>query len=173
MLSLVASVIRNPGKPELSTPVGGSGALAWNSTQGRASLVVGHQLIVIPPPKQPAPRPQTLRPQHSVRSRALAISSEKQTDRCSVAAGATTSQHERARRRGSSTYMLRIEHTIHPTLEIGVGTVAGTPSYSVPAQPSVMEANILPNWSREFTVLGRHTLEQLSEIILHLLGWDR
>jgi transposase len=36
-----------------------------------------------------------------------------------------------------------------------------------------MEAIIRPNWSREFTVLGRHTLEQLSEIILQLLGWNR
>jgi transposase len=68
---------------------------------------------------------------------------------------------------------LRIEHAIYETLKMSISSVAGRPSYSVAARPSIKEASILPNWSREFTVLGRHTLEQLNEIILHLLGWDR
>lgn len=38
---------------------------------------------------------------------------------------------------------------------------------------SVKEEDLLPDWSREFTVSGNHTLEQLSEIILGLLKWDR
>ncbi|MFH0996186.1 MAG: transposase [Pseudomonadota bacterium] len=36
----------------------------------------------------------------------------------------------------------------------------------------VKDEDLLPNWSREFTVSGKHTLEQLSEIILDLLDWD-
>ena len=36
----------------------------------------------------------------------------------------------------------------------------------------VRDEDLLPNWSREFTVSGKHTLEQLSEIIIDLLDWD-
>jgi hypothetical protein len=34
------------------------------------------------------------------------------------------------------------------------------------------DQDLLPNWSREFTVSGKTTLEQLSEIILDILDWD-
>jgi hypothetical protein len=37
----------------------------------------------------------------------------------------------------------------------------------------IKDEDILPNWSREFTVLGRNTLEQLSDIIMGMLGWDQ
>lgn len=103
----------------------------------------------------------------------MTINDEKPTDQRSVGADAKNSQHERARRRASSTHTLRIEHATHPTLEIDVSSVADKLSYLVPTNLSITEADIQPNWSREFTVLGRHTLEQLNEIILHILGWDR
>jgi hypothetical protein len=89
-----------------------------------------------------------------------------------VRAEAKTSQHERAGRRASSTYALRIEHLNSPTLEIDANSAGDKPSFLVPANLSIMEASAQANWWREFTVLGRHTLEQLNEIILHLLGWD-
>jgi len=98
---------------------------------------------------------------------------KKPTDHRSVGAGPKTSQHEEARRRASSTYTLRIEHTMRPTSQINVISAASTPSYLVPTNPSTTEMNVQPNWSREFTVLERHTLEQLNEIILHILGWKR
>jgi transposase len=34
------------------------------------------------------------------------------------------------------------------------------------------DEELLPNWSREFIVSGKHTLEQLNEIILDVLHWD-
>jgi len=37
----------------------------------------------------------------------------------------------------------------------------------------IKEEDILVSWSREFTVSGKNTLEQLSETILTILGWDR
>ncbi len=36
----------------------------------------------------------------------------------------------------------------------------------------ISQRDLLPNWSREFTVSGKNTLEQLSEIILDILKWD-
>ena len=42
-----------------------------------------------------------------------------------------------------------------------------------PCHLPVKDEDLLPNWSREFTVSGKHTLEQLSEIILDLLDWDK
>ncbi|MBI4444927.1 MAG: hypothetical protein HY645_03375 [Acidobacteria bacterium] len=36
----------------------------------------------------------------------------------------------------------------------------------------ISERDILPNWSRDFRVSGKITLEQLSKIILDILGWD-
>ena len=102
----------------------------------------------------------------------MTINDEKPTDQPSVGAGAKTSQHKRASRRPSNTYTLRIEHATHPTLEIDVSSAADNPTYLAPTNFSITEADIQPNWSREFTVLGRHTLEQLNEIILHVLGWD-
>lgn len=43
----------------------------------------------------------------------------------------------------------------------------------MPTNLTIKEADIQPNWSRDFTILGRHTLEQLNDTILHILGWDR
>lgn len=102
----------------------------------------------------------------------MTINDDKPTYQPSLGAGAKTSQHERASHRASSTYTLRIEHATHPTLQIHVRTADDEPSYLVPTL-SITEVHIQPDWSREFTVLGRHTLEQLSEIILHILDWDR
>jgi transposase len=36
----------------------------------------------------------------------------------------------------------------------------------------IKNEDLLPDWSREFTVSGKHTLEQLSEIIISILDWD-
>src|SRR5262245_9384841 len=99
--------------------------------------------------------------------------SKKPTEHRSVGAGPKTSQHERSRRRASRTYTLRIEHIIHPTSQITLMSPSGKPSYLVSANPPIAEMKVQPNWSREFTVLGRHTLEQLNEIILHILGRER
>jgi hypothetical protein len=97
---------------------------------------------------------------------------KKPIDHRSVGAEPKTSQHEGPRRRASRTYTLRIEHTMHPT-SINVVSANSKPSYLASTNPSITEMNVQPNWSREFTVLGRHTLEQLNEIILHILGWER
>jgi hypothetical protein len=83
-----------------------------------------------------------------------------------------TSQHEPSNRRASSLYTLRIEHVTSSTLEVDVGSAAVRPDCLLPNLSST-KAAIQANWSREFTVLGRHTLEQLNEIILHILGWDQ
>ena len=85
---------------------------------------------------------------------------------------AKTSRHEPSNRRASSTYTLHIEHATCSTLEVDVSSAADKPYCLVP-NLSIKEADIQPNWSREFTVLGRHTLEQINEIILHILGWDQ
>jgi transposase len=91
-----------------------------------------------------------------------------------VASGeaAKTSQHGPSNRRASSIYTLRIEHATCSTLEVDVSPAADERDYLVPPNLSLKEADIQANWSREFTVLGRHTLEQLNEIILHILSWD-
>ena len=108
----------------------------------------------MPPPNRPARTPGKPPPlATAVRSRAVTINDE------------------RASHRASSTYTLRIEHVTHSTLESNVRSAADEPSYLVPSL-SITVADIQSNWSREFTVLGRHTLEQLNEIILHILGWD-
>ena len=84
----------------------------------------------MPPPKRPARTPSKPPPSAtSVRSRAVTINDEKPTDQPSVGPGAKTSQHERASRRPSNTYTLRIEHATHPTLEIGVSSAADKPTY--------------------------------------------
>ncbi|HME71197.1 MAG TPA: hypothetical protein VKM54_15200 [Myxococcota bacterium] len=101
----------------------------------------------------------------------MTINDKKPNDERSVGAGAKASRHERARRRTSNTFTLRIEYAPHRTMEIGVSSAAIKPSYV--AHPlSIAEADIQPNWSREFTVDGKHTLEQLNTIILNVLGWD-
>ena len=80
-------------------------------------------------------------------------------------------QNEPSNRRASSTYTFRIERVTSSTLEVDVGSAAVRPDCMVP-NLSITKAAIQANWSREFAVLGRHTLEQLSEIILHILKWD-
>lgn len=87
-------------------------------------------------------------------------------------AGATSSQHKHAGRRVSLTFTLRIEYASSPTVAVDVSSAADKASYLAPTL-SITESAIKPDWSREFTVIGRHTLEQLNEIILHILGWDR
>ena len=79
---------------------------------------------------------------------------------------------DRSSRRVSNTFTLRIEYASSPPVKVAVSSAAEKPSYLTPIL-SIVEADIQPNWSRDFTVLGRHTLEQLNEIILHILGWDR
>lgn len=54
-----------------------------------------------------------------------------------------------------STYSLRIEYARNASGDIPIS-----------------ERDLLPNWSREFTVSGKTTLEQLSEVILNILDWD-
>jgi hypothetical protein len=98
---------------------------------------------------------------------------KKPTDHRSVGAGQKTSQHERARRRASITYTLHIEHVTYSTSQITVTSASSKPSYLASINPTIAEMSIQPNWSREFTVLERHTLEQLNEIILHILGWEQ
>lgn len=57
---------------------------------------------------------------------------------------------------------------------------SATPTYSLRieyvldafADLPISERDILPNWSRDFRVSGKTTLEQLSKIILDILGWD-
>ena len=54
-----------------------------------------------------------------------------------------------------STYSLRIEYAPHSS-----------------GDRPISDRDLVPNWSREFTVSGKTTLEQLSEIILKVLDWD-
>jgi transposase len=54
-----------------------------------------------------------------------------------------------------STYSLRIEYVLDAFTDLPIG-----------------QRDILPNWSREFTVSGKATLEQLSGVIIDVLGWD-
>ena len=71
--------------------------------------------------------------------------------------------------RPSSSYTLRIEHTRGPN----ISKSSGKSSFVVPASFSIDAKDVRPNWSRDFSIPGKYTLEQLSEIILSLLGWDR
>src|SRR5262245_43675700 len=54
-----------------------------------------------------------------------------------------------------SVYWLRLEYVLDAFADLPIG-----------------QLGCLPNWFREFTVSGKVTLEQLSEIILGILGWD-
>jgi transposase len=83
------------------------------------------------------------------------------------------SQTDRARHLPQSAYTLRIELSIRPALQVDVRSAVDKRSFPVPADPSLAQAGVQRNWSREFMVSGKHTLEQLREIILHLLGWTR
>jgi len=38
--------------------------------------------------------------------------------------------------------------------------------------PAIMEADMLPDWYRDFAISGQNTLEQLSSVILMILHWD-
>ncbi len=57
---------------------------------------------------------------------------------------------------------------------------SATPTYSLRieyvrdafADLPINEWDLLPNWSRDFRVSGKTTLEQLSEVILNILDWD-
>ena len=80
--------------------------------------------------------------------------------------------HLRFVSRPSSTYTLRIELAENPTLDINIARGFEKPSFVVPAN-SICTKDTRPNWSRDFSVLDKYTLEQLNEIILCLLGWDR
>ncbi len=40
------------------------------------------------------------------------------------------------------------------------------------AAPAITEADILPDWYRDFAISGQNTLEQLSSVILMILDWD-
>lgn len=52
-------------------------------------------------------------------------------------------------------YSLRIEYVLDPFADLPIS-----------------ERNTVSNWHRDFRVSGKTTLEQLSEIILDILGWD-
>jgi transposase len=71
-------------------------------------------------------------------------------------ANASPQKKRRAIRPAPSTYTLRLEYAPE---------VAG----DLPTTDDI----ILPNWSRDFSVSGKYTLEQLSEIMLGILGWDQ
>src|SRR5215831_5584659 len=71
--------------------------------------------------------------------------------------------------RPSSSYTLRIEHTRRPN----ISKSSGKSSFVVPVNFSIDAKDVRPNWSRDFSIPGKYTLEQLFEIILSLLGWDR
>jgi len=68
---------------------------------------------------------------------------------------------------------LRIERSIRPALQVWANAAGDERSFPVSPDPSFAQARVQPNWAREFTVSGKHTLKQLSEIILHLLGWTQ
>jgi transposase len=75
--------------------------------------------------------------------------------------------------RSSNAYTLRIEHVPPPTLHINIRKSSDKPCFVVPDNLSVDAKYIRPNWSRDFVLPGKYTLEQLSDTILSLLGWDR
>jgi transposase len=87
--------------------------------------------------------------------------------------GQKQSRTVRPRHLPQSAYTLRIERSTRPALEVDASPTVDKPSFPIPANPLVVQAGVQPNWSREFLVSGRHTLEQLGEIILHLLGWPQ
>ena len=77
-----------------------------------------------------------------------------------------------SKHRLSDTYVFRIEYAITSRV---VRSDTGGSDQNSPEEPSnfsISDSDLVPNWSREFTALGRHTLEQLSDIILKTLGWD-
>jgi hypothetical protein len=81
------------------------------------------------------------------------------------------SRTKRARHLPRSAHTLRLERSIRPALQVDANAADNERSFPVPADPSFVQACVQPNWSREFTIPGKYSLEQLSEIILHLLGW--
>jgi hypothetical protein len=80
--------------------------------------------------------------------------------------------HLRFVSRPSSTYTLRTELAEHPKLDTSIARGSEKPSFVVPAN-SICTKDTRSNWSRDFSVPDKYTLEQLNEIILCLLGWDR
>lgn len=101
--------------------------------------------------KPPAQEKDRSRPPVPPVSEEKAVLREDQTE-----VRATTSRERTAKRRTPSTYTLRIEYA---------------PEHD--GQLPIKDEDILVNWWREFTVSGKNTLEQLSETILSILGWDR
>jgi transposase len=75
--------------------------------------------------------------------------------------------------RSSSAYTLRIEHAQPPALEIKISQSSDKPCFVVPDNFTVGPKHIHPDWSRDFLIPRKYTLEQLSDIILSVLGWDR
>ncbi|MCF8169307.1 MAG: IS630 family transposase [Rhodoferax sp.] len=70
-------------------------------------------------------------------------------------------------------YSLRIEHVINPILPTVVDEVSERSVVSfADTLAAIVKLDVEPDWVREFTVLGRHTLEQLSDLIQNVLGWD-
>jgi hypothetical protein len=75
--------------------------------------------------------------------------------------------------RTSSSYTLRLEHTRHQRLDINIRKSSEKPSFVLPANLRIDAKDVRPNWSRDFSIPGKYTLEQLCDIILSLLGWER
>ena len=70
-------------------------------------------------------------------------------------------------------YKLRIEQAQRPNFTMHIAKSSGKPPFVVPANLAIGAQDIRTNWSREFSIPGKYTLEQLCDIILSLLGWDR
>jgi len=100
----------------------------------------------------------------------MAISSEKPFGQNPDESDAETLQHASVKHRVSNIYTLRIEHATYSTLKM---FAEPTSDNLTPLNLSISEAVMQPNWLREFTILGWHTLEQLNKLILNILGWDR
>jgi|GEM_PF-1423954 len=73
----------------------------------------------------------------------------------------------------STTYVFRIEYAIASRGMNRRTSALDQQIHELPPHLSIVDSDLCPNWSREFTSLGKHTLEQLSDIILKVLGWDR
>lgn len=71
-------------------------------------------------------------------------------------------------------YAMRIECAIKPTLSPALANdVSDKSSFQAVANVAAMgNLDVRPDWGREFTALGRHTLEQISDLIQQVLGWD-
>lgn len=75
--------------------------------------------------------------------------------------------------RPSSSYILRIEHPLGAKLDINISKRTEKPFSVLPANFSTDAKGVRSNWSRDFSIPGKYTLEQLCDIIMSILGWDR